>query len=151
MHSIEINCFLCYPKTILFKPSSIQAHQRPGLIPPWHLLNLLEAGRWCIVYSQAGKGNRTFVTCSLCDVAHCFKKKNIKIDYVRNHFKFFFLLTYLRDTCVPAKFLTGGKSFGKTFGKHLIVSEILQICEISKNYLKQLWLDNKRVKIVCDL
>ena len=151
MHSIEINCFLCYPKTVLFKPSSIQAHQRPGLIPPWHLLKLLEAGWWCTVCSQAEKENRTFVTCSLCDVAHCFKKRTSRLITWKTISIFFFLLTYLRDTCVPAKFLTGGKSFGKTFGKHLIVSQILQICEISKNYLKQLWLDNKRIKIVCDL
>ena len=36
---------------------------------------------------------------------------NIKIAYMRNHFNFliFFLLTYQQDTCIPAKFLTGGK------------------------------------------
>ena len=58
----------------------------------------------------------------------------------------FFLLTYQRDTCVPAKFLTGGKIFGKIFGKYLIIRQVLQTCGISKNYLRPLWLGSQRVK-----
>ena len=66
---------------------------------------------------------------------------NIEIDYMRDHLMFFcyiFLLIYQRYTCVSAKFLAGGKFFGKIFGKYLIIRQILQTCEISKNYLKQL-------------
>ena len=38
-----------------------------------------------------------------------------------------------------------GKFFGKIFGKYLIIRQILQTCEISKNYLKPFWLDSQRV------
>ena len=54
---------------------------------------------------------------------------NTKIDYMRNHFNFFceiLLLTYQRDACVPAKFLTGGEFLGKIFGKYLIIHQILK-------------------------
>ena len=76
---------------------------------------------------------------------------NVKIDYMGNHFNFFyyiFLLTYQRDICVPAKFLTGGKLkfFGKVFIKYLIIHQILQTCEISKNYPKPLLRGSQRVK-----
>ena len=33
MHSIEIDCFLCQPKSILPKPSPIQAHQSSKVRP----------------------------------------------------------------------------------------------------------------------
>ena len=46
--------------------------QRPRSIPPSHLLIFLETRRRCTVCSQAGKENRTFVTCSLHDVVLCF-------------------------------------------------------------------------------
>ena len=42
--------------------------QRPGPIPPSHVLIFLETRRRCNVFSQAEKENRTLVTCLLCDV-----------------------------------------------------------------------------------
>ena len=47
--------------------------QRPGLIPPSHLPIFLETRRRCTVCSQAGKENKEFFTCSLCDVALCLQ------------------------------------------------------------------------------
>ena len=55
-----------------FKRTKIQ---RPGPILPSHLPILLETRRRCTVCSQAGKENRTFVTCSLFDVALCLQKE----------------------------------------------------------------------------
>ena len=49
--------------------------QRLGLIPPSHLPIFLEK-RWRLtVCCQAERENRTFVTCSLCDVALCIQKE----------------------------------------------------------------------------
>ena len=73
---------------------------------------------------------------------------NIKIDYMRNHLNFFLLNSF---TKFPAKFLTGGIIFEKLFGKYLIIREILQTCEISKNYLKPLWRGSQRVNISLDV
>ena len=47
----------------------------PSTIPPSHLPIFLETRRQCTVCSQAGKENRTFVTCSLCDVSLCFQEE----------------------------------------------------------------------------
>ena len=64
------------------RPSKHTKAQRPSPIPPSHLPIFLET-RWrCIVCSQAGKGNRTFVTSSLCDVALCLQKeRNCFLQY----------------------------------------------------------------------
>ena len=56
------------------RPSKRTKAQRPRPIPPSHLLIFLETRRRCTVCSQTGKENRTFVTCSLCDVALCLQK-----------------------------------------------------------------------------
>ena len=45
--------------------------KRPGSIPPSHLPIFLETRGRCTVCLQAGKENRTFVMCSLCDVGLC--------------------------------------------------------------------------------
>ena len=51
------------------RPSKRTKAQRPGPIPPSHLPIFLKT-RWrCTVCAQARKENRTFVSCSLCDVA----------------------------------------------------------------------------------
>ena len=57
------------------RPSNRTKAQRPSLIPPSHLPIFLEARRRCTVCFQAGKKNRTFVSCTLCDVAICFQKE----------------------------------------------------------------------------
>ena len=57
------------------RPSKRTKAQRPGPIPPLHLPIFLETRRRCTVCSQAGKENRIFVTCSLCDVALCLQKE----------------------------------------------------------------------------
>ena len=57
------------------RPSKCTKAQRPGSIPPSHLPIFLERRGQCTVCSQAGKEYRTFVMCSLCDVALCVKKK----------------------------------------------------------------------------
>ena len=59
---------LSCPKHCLSKRTKAQ---RLSLIPPWHLPIFLETRRRCTVCSQEGKENRTFVTCSLCDVVLC--------------------------------------------------------------------------------
>ena len=56
-------------------PSKRTKAQRPGPTPPLHLPIFLETRRRCTVCSQAGKENRIFVTCSLCDVALCLQKE----------------------------------------------------------------------------
>ena len=43
--------------------------------------------------------------------------------------------------------MTGGKFFRNIFRKYLIIRQILQTCEISKKYLKPLWLGSQRTKI----
>ena len=64
------------------RPSKRTKAQRPSPIPPLHLLIFLETRRRCTVCSQAGKENRTFVTCSLCDVALCIQKeRNCFLQY----------------------------------------------------------------------
>ena len=57
------------------RPSRRTKAQRPRSIPPSHLLNFLETRRRRAVCSQAGKENRTFVTCSLYNVALCLQKE----------------------------------------------------------------------------
>ena len=42
--------------------------------------------------------------------------------------------------------MTGVKFFRKIFGKYLIIHQILQTREISKNYFKPFWLCSQRVK-----
>ena len=59
-----------------------------------------------------------------------------KIDYMRNYF------------LLNLKFLAGGKCFGELFGKYLIIRQILQTSEISKNHLNSLWLGSKNVKVL---
>ena len=64
------------------RPSKRTKFQRPGPIPPSHLPIFLKATRRCTVCSQAGKESRTFVTCSLCDVALCLQKeRNCFLQY----------------------------------------------------------------------
>ena len=41
--------------------------------------------------------------------------------------------------------MSGGKSFGKIFGKYLIIRQILQTCEISKKSVKPWWLGSQRI------
>ena len=65
---------------------------------------------------------------------------NIKIDYRRIRFNFFVKLFYF----YLFKFLTSGKFFGNIVGKYLIIRQILQTCEISKNYLKPLCVGSQR-------
>ena len=75
-----IASFVSRKLSCLNHPSSKRIKgQRPGLIPPQHLPVSLETRRQCTVCSQAGKENRTFVICSLCDVTLCLQKE-------RNHF-----------------------------------------------------------------
>ena len=70
---------LCCPN---HRPSKPTKAQRPGSILPSHLPIFVETRRRCTVYSQAGKENRTFVTCSLCDVALCLQKeRNCFLQY----------------------------------------------------------------------
>ena len=57
------------------RPSKLTKAQRPGSIPPSHMSVFLETRRLCTVCFQAGKENRTFVTCSLCDAALCLQKE----------------------------------------------------------------------------
>ena len=56
-------------------PSKHTKAQRPGPILSSHLPVFLETRRRCTVFSQAGKENRTSVTCSLSDVALCLQKE----------------------------------------------------------------------------
>ena len=49
-------------------PSNRTKVQWPSPIPPSYLPTFLETRRQCTICSQAGKENRTFVTCSLCDI-----------------------------------------------------------------------------------
>ena len=56
-------------------PSKRTKAQRPGPISPSHLQIFLETRRRCTVCSKAGKENRTFVTCSSCDVVLCLQKE----------------------------------------------------------------------------
>ena len=51
------------------RPSNRTKAQRPSLILPSHLPVLLETRRRCTVCFQAGIENRTFITCSLCNIA----------------------------------------------------------------------------------
>ena len=72
---------------------------------------------------------------------------DIKADYMRNHFNSFLLSFFpLPTSRTPVSRLNSvGKSLGKIFGKFLIKTrQILQECEISKYYLKPLWLCSKR-------
>ena len=43
--------------------------------------------------------------------------------------------------------MTGGEFFVKIFGKYLIIRQILQTCEVPKNYLKPLWFGSQRVEL----
>ena len=64
------------------RPSKRTKVQRPGAIPPSHLPIFLEVTRRCTVCCQAGKESRTFVTCSLCDIALCLQKeRNYFLQY----------------------------------------------------------------------
>ena len=53
-------------------PSKRTKAQRLAPIPLSHLRVFLETRKRCTICFQAGKENRTFVTCSLCDVAFYF-------------------------------------------------------------------------------
>ena len=77
MHSIEIDCFLRQPNVSCPNhcPSKCNRAQRPGPIPSSHLPIFVETRGQCTVCSQAGKKSRTFVTCSLRDVALCLQKE----------------------------------------------------------------------------
>ena len=59
------------------RPSKCTKAQKSGLIPSSHLSVFLVTRGRCTVYSQAGKENRTFVTCSLCDLALYLQKESI--------------------------------------------------------------------------
>ena len=63
------------------RPSKRTEAQRSGPIPPSHLPIFLETRWQSTVCSQARKENRTFVTCSLCDVALCLQKERIFFQY----------------------------------------------------------------------
>ena len=70
-----------YLVRIIVHPSTPKS-QRLDLIPPSHLPIVLETRRRCTVCCQAGKETRTFVTCSLCDVALCLQKeRNCFLQY----------------------------------------------------------------------
>ena len=56
-------------------PSKGTKAQKPSSIPSSHLRIFLETRRRCTVCSQAGKENRTFVMCSLCDAALFLQKE----------------------------------------------------------------------------
>ena len=53
------------------RPSNCTKAQKPSLMPPSHLSIFLETRRRCTVCFQAGKKNRTFFSCTLCDVDLC--------------------------------------------------------------------------------
>ena len=78
-----IACFISRKLSCLNHcPSKRTKAQRDGPIPPSHLLIFLETRRRCTICSQAGKENRTFVACSLCDVALCLQKeRNCFLQY----------------------------------------------------------------------
>ena len=82
MHSIEIDCFHRQLKTILSEPSSILVHQssETWLDTSITFANFLEEKRTMHCMFPIGKEYRTFVMCSLCDVA-LYVKKNETVFY----------------------------------------------------------------------
>ena len=77
------------PSFVSWKLSCLNHHlskciktQRPGPILPSHFPTFLETKRRCTVCFQAVKQNRTFPTCSTCDVALCLQNvRSILLQY----------------------------------------------------------------------